>query len=744
LWPLCLFSPWLAADVLPSDRLAGQSSQQVVAENITVSLLSEQAVVVPGRTVSLALRLQHAEGWHSHWKNSAGSELATTVQWQLPAGFRGGELEWPLPEALSIRGETHLIYRGDTWLLLPLSLPASIFSKHSPESLGGKLNLSVDMAWSLWEERSAHRAGGEHCRSDRARLQIELPIQSRAAAPSASADAMVSEQWAASFSVARKKIPPLIYSRSSHYRADQEALHLYLADDALQAMPHISALWLGEAQRVDSSQPLTQKQVVGGRLFSLKLSQPLLQTPLFLSVLLVSDVVGDKAGDDGVAADVAEIFLPYIAEASVTANGAERKAAPVVEVVTADGASLLSILLLSLFGGLILNAMPCVFPVLSLKVVGLIESGRQSPAARRQQGIAYAVGVISSFLLIAGLLILLRSLGQQVGWGFQLQSPLFVAGLIYLFFILALSLSGWLEIGSSLPGVVSRFLPRGDDRSHWRQAFSTGVLATIGATPCTAPFMATAMSFALSQSLAIALSVFAVMGLGLALPFVLIAFVPLLANALPQPGAWMLRVKQWLALPLYLTVLWLLWVLSRQLGALAVIAALLGLLFIALWLGLARRWQRRQESMRLRRVSRGCAALALALLFVVAAVERPISPLNVPPSSDLSLPYSTARLQSARAGGAAVFVNMTADWCITCQVNERVALSSDAVRDAFYERGIVYLKGDWTHRDARVSDYLSQFNRDGVPLYVYYPPRGEPIVLPQILTPAIVLEAIGE
>jgi len=394
-------------------------------------------------------------------------------------------------------------------------------------------------------------------------------------------------------------------------------------------------------------------------------------------------------------------------------------------------------------GGLILNAMPCVFPLLSLKIVSLVESGNHNSVERRRHGIAYTAGVILSFLLIAGLLIALRFAGEQIGWGFQLQSPWFIAFLVYLLFVLGLSLSGFIELGSSLQNLGSGLGNKERSSSDWRGSFFTGVLATVVATPCTAPFMGTAMGFALGQSAIVALLIFAAMGLGLALPFLLIAFIPFLANALPKPGNWMVRLKEFLAFPIYLTVIWLLWVFSRQTGGDAVALMLVGLVLVALALWIWRQTQFRDDAFISRAIAAFILVAAIILALYAASVERNDIVLtdNAAVESDAQ-EYTPERLQQALDNGEAVFVNMTADWCITCKVNERIALGTNKVKSAFAAQSITYLKGDWTNSDPVITEYLATFSRNGVPLYVYYAPGKTAVVLPQILTPSIVIDAI--
>jgi thiol:disulfide interchange protein DsbD len=386
----------------------------------------------------------------------------------------------------------------------------------------------------------------------------------------------------------------------------------------------------------------------------------------------------------------------------------------------------LTMLLLAALGGATLNLMPCVFPILSLKVLSFANHRDQRQALH---GFSYMAGVVASFLLVAAVLLALKAAGRAVGWGFQLQEPWFVGALAYLFFAMGLSLSGFWALGGSWMGLGGKLA----EQPGYGGSFFTGVLATLVASPCTAPFMSSALGFAITQPPLQALAVFAALGFGMALPVLLLCLNPRLLAYIPKPGAWMIRFKQALAFPLYATAIWLSWIVGRQTGASGMAVILLGalLLTFGLWL-----WQ----------FGTLARAVALASFAIVAAslgngLLRDNA--NAPALSADAQPYSAATLAELRAQGKPVFVNMTADWCITCLTNEKVALSSAAVKDAFARGGIVYLKGDWTHYDPAITALLTEFGRSGIPLYVFYPPApASPVVLPQLLTPSKVIEAL--
>jgi len=386
----------------------------------------------------------------------------------------------------------------------------------------------------------------------------------------------------------------------------------------------------------------------------------------------------------------------------------------------------------ALLGGIILNLMPCVFPVLSLKALSLARNA-DNPQTQHLHGWAYTIGAVSTFVAIAAIMLSLRHAGQAVGWGFQLQSPVVVALLAYLFFAMGLTLSGFITLGGNIAG-AGQSLTEGHS---YRSSFFTGALATLVASPCTAPFMGGALGYAVTQSPLIALSVFAALGFGMALPFLLLTYFPSLSQKLPKPGAWMETLKQLLAFPLYFTALWLLWVVGRQTNSDSVIFVVAGAtaLAFAVWL-----WQHKPA--RLWQQSLAAAILALALW--------PISQLQyATPDEPRALthdwqPFTQARLEQLLRDGQPTFVNLTADWCITCLANDKAALDTEEAQAAFKLSGIVKLKGDWTHYNPEITQLLARFGRNGVPLYLLYSgePNSKPMILPQILRQQTILEAI--
>ncbi len=423
------------------------------------------------------------------------------------------------------------------------------------------------------------------------------------------------------------------------------------------------------------------------------------------------------------AAGVDQKILEIEQRPSLAVAGAPGTASSVPD--NSSGLNLPLVLLFALLGGIILNLMPCVFPVLSIKVLSLT-SAHLGEHSKHLHGMAYTAGIVISFVAIAALLLVFREAGEAVGWGFQLQSPVFVSLLAYLLFAAGLSFSGVLEVGARWMN-IGQSATRG---TSLRASFMTGVLATVVASPCSAPFMGTALGFALTQAPLISLLVFAVLGIGMALPFVLLSWIPGLLEKLPAPGPWMESFRQFLAFPLYASAIWLLWVLGRQVGVDQAALVSIGMLLLAFaaWLGGggAQRWKR-----------------AVALLLTVAALCIAIAPSNTADNDGLWEPYTQARLQTLRDEGRPVFVNLTAAWCITCLANEKLALSSAVFAETLEANNIVYLKGDWTNRNDEITALLKAYGRSGVPLYLFYSANGVAAqVLPQLLTESIVQKAL--
>lgn len=627
----------------------------------------------------LALDFRLIPHWHIYWRNPGDSGTAPEIDWQLPEGWQAGEIQWPVPERIPAGPFINYGYEEQVSLLVPVKtngIPAKATEQ-----------IQADARWLVCREE---------CIPEEASLKID-PTQT----------ATLSK---AALETARSRLPvPLAINAS--YQIDDNRFQLTLNDLGWQA-DSIESLWFAANDWgvVEPSAPQDYQFAEQG--LQIKLppgDNPPDGTQAFDGLMVVTE----KLGNDTITRGF-ELTLT-----SPTSGGSD----------TGSQTTLISAVLFALLGGLILNLMPCVLPILSIKVLGFVEQAHAERSRMASLGLAYGAGVVLSFLALAGLLLALRAGGESLGWGFQLQSPTVVALMTALMLLIALNLSGVFEFGHRLMGVGQNMT-----QGHgWQNAFMSGGLAVLVASPCTAPFMGSALGYALTQSAASALLIFAALGLGFALPVVLLSFWPGWSRYLPKPGMWMEHLRRFLAFPMYGAALWLLWILAQQVdaSALAFLLAALLTLAMAAWLYGQKPLGKRFSTP----VSGLLAAVAVVTLF----------------SGDDTIPSAEANTQSSwsadkvsqhLAEGRPVFSNFTAAWCITCKVNERVALSTDAVQQAMRDKGIVYLKGDWTRRDAAITQALSEHGRSGVPLYLLHiPGQDNPKVLPQILTEGMLLEA---
>jgi thiol:disulfide interchange protein DsbD len=703
---VALIQALLLALLLSPAFAQAQSFPLVKGQHVDAQLVPEQLAAVPGETTWVALRLIHMEKWHTYWINPGDAGKPTEIKWNLPEGVSAGAIVWPTPERFDLPADlTDFGYTGEAFLLVPLTV--------DPSFTGDMLNVSAQANW---------LECADICIPGGALVELELPVQAQGAAP-------VNQDFAWGFAATRAALPRADISLTSRFGLRDGKLELLVqaTENIFEGAKAIS--FIPDTHRiVDYLAP----QDITTQLSSLQLSQARHPRPLPTALervgglLLVTDASGKQ--------------LAYRVDAQLD-PAMSSEAAPAGR--TAPALPLYLVFSFALLGGLILNLMPCVFPVLSLKVLSLAHSAHGPQREQRLHGLAYTGGVLVSFLALAVVLLALQAGGAAIGWGFQLQHPWFVGALVFLFFVMGLSMSGVVEFGTSLMGMGTNL----QEKEGYSGSFFTGVLASVVASPCTAPFMGAALGFAFTQSMPVALTVFLSLGLGMALPFLVLSFVPALARLLPKPGAWMLGFRQFLAFPLYATAVWLLWVLGHEGGvdAMALVSGGCVLLALAAWA-----WQRRHRRSGMWHkvwlvVSLASAVFAGSILFSpFLSTATTVDTAAAESGADFE-PFSTARLDALRADGKPVFVNMTAAWCITCLVNEKVALGSEAVAAAMKEKGITYLKGDWTNNDPAITEILRRYDTSGVPLYLLFPadPEAKAEVLPQILTEGLVLEALG-
>ncbi|HEX5785265.1 MAG TPA: protein-disulfide reductase DsbD domain-containing protein [Burkholderiaceae bacterium] len=704
LWLHTLAWPATQASTLPA---ALAPSHTFATEQVRIELLSEQPDVRPGQRLTLGLHQRIAPDWHTYWRNPGDSGAPTTVQWQLPAGTTAGAIQWPMPSRFTLDPVVNYGYQHEVTLLTELHVPTDL-------SAGQRFEVRAQVAWLVCHDL---------CIPQRGEVALSLPVVA-AHTPATPGHPLIQ--------AARALLPQPAPWPVPLSAGPNGQVVLALPDAARDPQATLQEAWFypHESGLLDHSAPQSWRTEGATTHLVLPVGEtpPRAGEPLAGTLVLTERLHGQERRR---AYDVAPAW-PVLATAPEQAQG-------VPAAVDAEPAlSLAPALLLAFLGGLVLNLMPCVFPVLSIKALSLFGQGPRAQVKNRLQGLAYTGGVLASFVLLALLLVGLKAGGAQLGWGFQFQSPVFVLAVAYLMLALGLNLSGVFEVGGSVSGLGSGLAERGG----YSGSFFTGVLATVVATPCTAPFMGGAIGFALAQPTAILLAVFLTLGLGLATPYLVLSWWPALQRWLPRPGPWMLYFKQVLAFPMYAAAAWLVWVLAQQVGVNAAGTALLGAVGIgfAAWVYNGSRhagtgWRRT-----------GSALTVLALAGVLgashSAVTQPPSPSANPAQAWES--YSASRLEVLRAQGQPVFLNLTAAWCITCLANERVVLSQAEVLQAFKTQGVTYLKGDWTNQDPAITALLARFGRSGVPLYVYYPPgaASTPQVLPQLLTRDTVLSLL--
>ncbi|MEM6683068.1 MAG: protein-disulfide reductase DsbD domain-containing protein [Pseudomonadota bacterium] len=662
-----------------------------------LSLYAAQSSAAPGETVALAFEFTVKPGWHLYWKNPGDTGLAPTLIWSGTEGVDVAPLEFPTPSTFSFAGFTNYGYLKSFTLLTEAVLPANAKDN---------VTLSADLEWLACDDKICVPEGGS--------AAVTLPVDS---AP-------------------------------QQHPADR-----YFAQ--ARALLPMDADWVGGAAlddgdvRLQYQVPFAEADIDGAVFYTETPSLVDYEAPQSVSWPAPGIVeIRVKAQADVVPETVLGVlqFTPkgdapsqaFNVEAQSVALDALVEPAAVSKL--ALDISLSTAVFFALVGGLLLNLMPCVFPVLSLKALSLAQSSSKTAHAKRD-GWLYTAGILSAFAVLAGVLLLLRAAGSQLGWGFQLQSPLVVAILALVMFVIGLNLIGAFEFSGRFANLGQGWLER---RSGAAQSFATGVLATVVATPCTAPLMASALSFALTQPPLASMAIFMALGFGLALPFLLLSYSARLRAALPRPGAWMDSFKQLLAFPMFATMLWLLWVLSNQAGSEAMVLTLGAALLtgFALWV--------------FQRGGPAATAMGIAALIIGAVGLKQLDYADAQGSAETQAAgrmepafaetFSEARLAELMRADTPVFVYFTADWCITCKANERLALNTSDVQAAFKASGIKVLKADWTRRDAKIARVLETFGRAGVPLYLYYKPGAgaNPQELPQILRPSMLIDLVKD
>ena len=670
----------LALLVMPG---AVQAAPTGAGRHYTAILASKSASVKAGKPIQLALAITPEKGWHIYWSNPGGSGYAPALSWTLPNGFKPGELRHPVPQELLLGGIHSNVHTGETILLEDIAVPASL-------RVGGTVPLSVDLDLLVCSDSS--------CVPDPLRLTLSLPAGTGTTDP----------HNALLFDRAEHRLPQP-FGGSASFAIEGPDLVLYLPGTTIKPGEHAHIFTSVQSALIEGAQQLFEQQ-----------RDALVAHLSYGPGLAGSQLAGVLRID---AKDGTSRAYSFEAKRLAAASASPAKMSTLDFALAFGGA---------LLGGLLLNLMPCVFPILSLKALALARTGGTDHEAR-SEALGYSIGSIVTIMALGAILLILRGAGQSLGWAFQLQDMRVVALLLLLVTAIATNLAGLYEL--STPNIG------GTAQKGFAGAVSTGALAAFIATPCTGPFMAGALGAALVMPAAAAMAVFFGLGLGLALPFLALGFVKPARKWLPKPGAWMNTLRRILSIPMFLTALGLAWLLGRQAGANAMAWGLLSALVLVLglwWLGL------RQHAGK--RTWPSYWPIAASTLFSIAIFgpgsAGAAQPVNIEAEAGV-VPFDQAELTSLRNQHKPVFLYMTADWCLSCKVNEATSLSAKSVKDAFDSAGVTVMRGDWTTEDPKISAYLKTRGSAGVPLYVWYPAHGEPIGLPQVLTPNMLVSLIG-
>jgi len=663
----------------------------------------------PGKTVWVGLQLAHQPHWHTYWKNSGDSGQPTSLSWTLPTGVLAGDIAWPTPKILPTGNLVTYGFNGTVLLPVPLTITPDF----KPSPLSSELEVKLQASWLVCKLECVPQDG---------QFVLRLPTKS--------STAMNAGLFEAAFQVQPKALRgnSQISIEGQQLKLTVSGLPAALQSQKLELFPEVPEL-------VDAGAPWTQAWSGAVWTASVPISPHRSDSPKALPLVLVADVAGERNGFATTAPITGSWPAnPAPGQAEVAQPQFNPALAP-TPTAPAVPTSFWLALVGALLGGLLLNLMPCVFPVLAIKVVGFTRHA-DDRRGHRVSGLAYSAGVVLSFLALGALMLVLRSAGEQLGWGFQLQSPAVVAALAALFTLIGLNLAGLFEFGQLLPSRLATL----EAKNPAVNAFLSGVLAVAIASPCTAPFMGASLGLALALPPLQALLLFAALGVGMALPYLAASWSPALARKLPRPGAWMDTFRRAMAFPMFATVVWLVWVLGQQTGidgAGALLALLVGLALVVWALSLrgAARWP--------------IAALSIAVLLALTwAIGKNVVHFSEPNSSNNASTnsrwqvWAPSKVDALLASGSPVFVDFTAAWCVTCQYNKKTTLANTDLLADLDAKKVVLLRADWTRRDPAITTALATLGRNGVPVYVMYQPGKAPVVLSEILSVADVRGAM--
>jgi len=702
-----------ASILLPFGATAQTPAKSVVTtERVRAELIAHAPDgIAAGKQVWVGLQLTHQPEWHTYWKNSGDSGLPTQMQWTLPAGVVAGDIAWPLPKKIPIGNLANYGYEGT--VLLPV--PLTITPEFNPSLLAGDLDVKLKAQWLVCRTECIPEDGD---------LTIKIPVKSTTAANGAAFHAAFDAQ-------------PKPLASDSKVQVEGNAINVSVAGLPAALRGKTLEFFPETGEVIETAGKWTQAWQGDTWTARVPLSAQRAASPAVMPIVLAlgnqgwraeAKVIGQWPAAAGGAA--AASLSPSLQAALRGGAGSSGTGAV---APTAASITLVAELIGALLGGLILNLMPCVFPILAIKVVGFTRHA-DDRRGHRIAGLAYTAGVIASFAALGALMLALRAAGEQLGWGFQLQSPAVVAALAALFTLIGLNLAGLFEFGAFLPSSVASL----EARHPVVNAFLSGVLAVAVASPCTAPFMGASLGFALGLPAAQALLLFAVIGIGMALPYLAASLVPAFARLLPRPGEWMNTFRRFMAFPMFATVAWLVWVLGQQSGidGAGALLALLVALSMVVW---ALTLHGRARTI--------IAAISIACLALLAWAAGPH--ITTPPpqqsarSDGVWQAWEPGRVDQLLASGQPVFVDFTAAWCVTCQYNKKTTLERPEVLADFAGRNVAMLRADWTRRDPAITAALAQLGRNGVPVYVFYARNRAPVVLSEVLSVNEVRAAIA-
>ena len=639
-------------------------------------MLAESYSMNPGDELLVGFKFTLNPGWHTYWENPGDAGEGASIKWNLPNDVVASKILWPGPERIPVEPLMTFGYEDEVVLLTKISTSAASAIP---------LNLNAQVSWYTCKEICIPQEA-----------EVSIPIKLGSKTPSVSKGLLEHTLG---------KVPVEFNGTYRVNKLDDS----YVLQGEFEKMDQYDSMYFFPKEYGLTNYTENQQYEKNKDTFSLQ--------------IMASEVTIEKESFKGVIAvnkneDVNFIEIDY----------------PLATKEASQEFNILTLIVFAFLGGLILNIMPCVFPILTIKILRFVEQSRDSTYKTLQQGLLFSLGVVISFLTIAALLIALKSGGESIGWGYQLQSPVVVSLLFYLFVILGFIFMSNIVLGSSLARLSSISLNKSDSL----ESFLTGVLAVIVASPCTAPFMGSAIGFALLQPSFYSILIFLGLGIGFSLPYLILSAKPSLLSFLPKPGQWMETFKQFMAFPMWASALWLLWVLSSQVGDQEVIQVLLGALLITtgLWLIEKNNSEKNWVKWLMR--------LPFLLLFIFSLWLIPTSYSDLDESKQDQLTYTPQLLDDLREENSLIFLNFTADWCITCKVNEAVALKTTKVSKLLADKNITYMEADWTRKDPIISSTLEQYGRTGLPLYLLFPSKGDPLILPEILTEDILLSYLNE